>query len=76
MPMIKMANGIQNHTTDTAAPVIIDAVGTTPRWRTGVVTAPWAAATAGAELEVTATMPSTYGHATPCDTAFCSEPMG
>src|SRR3954464_3089429 len=32
-PMTRMVTGIQNHTVPTAAPVIIDAVGTTPRCR-------------------------------------------
>lgn len=30
---MRIVSGIQNHTTPIAAPVSIDAVGTTPRWR-------------------------------------------
>jgi hypothetical protein len=33
MPTIRMVNGIQSHTTATAAPTIIDAVGITPMCR-------------------------------------------
>ena len=65
-----MDNGIQNHTSATAAPVIIDAVGTTPICRTGMVVA------AGATLEAIATMPSTYGYAPPRNTAFSSNLAG
>ena len=63
MPTTRMVNGIQSHTTATAAPVIIDAVGTRPMRRAGVgvPTAVCGVSTAagGAGLEVTATMPTT-----------------
>ncbi len=39
MPMIKIVKGIQNHTRPIAAPVIIEAVGTTPILRGGDATA-------------------------------------
>ncbi|GAT14393.1 uncharacterized protein RMCT_1363 [Mycolicibacterium thermoresistibile] len=53
MPTIKMVRGIQNHTRAIAAPVTIDAVGTTPRRAVRV------GAGAGAVSAVTATMLST-----------------
>ena len=38
MPMIRIVKGIQNHTVAIAAPVIIEAVGTTPMLRAGDAT--------------------------------------
>ena len=50
IPTTKIVNGIQSHTTATAAPVIIDAVGTTPMWRAGAgaVSAEYGMSTAAA----------------------------
>ena len=77
--MIKIVNGIQNHTVAIAAPVSIDAVGTTPMLRAGAAASPATAAGAGLAsglVSVTATMPSTYGPRATCDTAFSREPGG
>src|SRR5882757_11241752 len=59
MPMIKIVNGIQNHTVLIAAPVINEAVGTTPMLRAGAATGSSTAAATGASglVLVTATMP-------------------
>ncbi|BDE00228.1 hypothetical protein MFTT_43210 [Mycolicibacterium fortuitum subsp. fortuitum] len=68
--MIMMDNGTQNHTSAKAAPVIIDAVGTTPMLRdlgTGSA-AGWTGV--GKAVSLIATMPSTYEVVQPGDTAF------
>src|SRR5690349_20221815 len=78
-PMLKIVNGIQNHTVAIAAPVSNDAVGTTPMLRGAAETGSSAEAGAGAVsglVSVTATMPSTYGPQRRCDTAFSREPAG
>ena len=78
-PMIKIVNGIQNHTVAIAAPVSSDAVGTTPMLRGAAEAGASAAAGAGVVsglVSVTATMPSTYGHQPRSDTAFSREPAG
>ena len=63
MPTTRMVNGIHSHTTATAAPVIIDADGTTPMRRAGAASATRCAACrprlVELRLEVTATMPTT-----------------
>ncbi|MDT5236314.1 MAG: hypothetical protein QOF47_2301 [Mycobacterium sp.] len=79
MPMIKIVNGIQNHTVAIAAPVTNEAVGTTPMLRAGAATGSSTAAGAGAAsglTSVTATMPLTYGPQAVRDTAFSREPAG
>jgi|UPI0002AC72C9 hypothetical protein len=62
--MIIIANGIQNHTVAIAAPVTMEAAGTTPMLR-GLVT-----------VALIAAMPSTYELCAPGDTAFSPEPGG
>ena len=80
--MIKIVNGIQNHTRPIAAPVIIEAVGTTPRLRGGVRDGPASAlrlhrCRAGIwTVSVTATMHSNLWTWAPRDTAFSREPGG
>ena len=79
MPMIKIANGIQNHTVAIAAPVSSEAVGTTPMLRAGAAASPSTVAGAGVAsglVSVTATMHSTYGPQATCDTVFSREPGG
>ncbi len=79
MPMIKIVNGIQNHTVAIAAPVSNEAVGTTPMLRAGVAAAPSTAVgavTASGLVAVTATMPSTYGPQAARDMAFSRKPAG
>src|SRR6266545_2977098 len=79
MPIIRIANGIQNHTVAIAAPVSSEAVGTTPMFRVGAAVLPSTAAGAGVAsglMSVTATMPSTYGPQASRDTAFSREPAG
>jgi hypothetical protein len=78
--MIKIVKGIQNHTKAIAAPVTIEAVGTTPMLL-GFDEVACAAASIGAVLasglvSVTATMLSTYGHRAFRDTAFSGDPGG
>src|ERR671916_1837299 len=79
-PTIKIVKGIQNHTRPIAAPVIIDAVGTTPMVRGRDVSAGCSAAIgsvlASGLVSVTATMPTTYGPGALRDTAFSREPCG
>ena len=80
MPMIKIVKGIHNYTRPIAAPVIIEAVGTTPILRGGDATACSTAAIgavlASGLVSVTATMPSTYGPGPRRDTAFSRESGG
>lgn len=77
--MTMMDNGIQNHTSATAAPVIIDAVGTTPMLRdavTGSGAGGGGTGRTGDPVSLIATMPSTYEVVRPGDTAFSPDPAG